>query len=278
MKNIINYFKESFRRKKARRYFSEYPTYKDVFNLEKEGVVEFYNWDNPLVPPTILTQTEVDFFKKFIQPGSLAIDIGTNVGDTTVPIALAAGVNGLVVGFDPNPHVFKIAEQNATLNKSKTNIKVHPYAITEEAGEFYYASSEASFGNGGISADDPGKHGKFRLQQKIQGVNLEKFLTEHYSEWVDKISFIKIDTEGHDKEIIRSISPFLEKYKPVVIAECFTFPDPEDRRDLYRSITNLGYDVFYFSEFEADAEIRPIRSANEMADIKGLYNFYAIKK
>ena len=62
----------------------------------------------------------VDFYKKCIKKGDFVIDIGANVGDTTVPMAIAAGAEGLTLGFDPNPYVYKILE------KMPRSIKIQP--------------------------------------------------------------------------------------------------------------------------------------------------------
>ena len=135
--SIITYLQESFRRKKARRVTQIYPAKIDSFDLGNEGIIQFANWDNPLYTPITLSQNMVDFFKQFIKKGDLVIDIGANIGDTTVPMGLAAGPTGIALGFDPNPYVFKILEKNATLNKDKQNIVPLPYAITVKEEEFY---------------------------------------------------------------------------------------------------------------------------------------------
>jgi len=149
---MLEYFKKSYQRKLARRVTKEYPPTVDQVNLKKEGAIDFANWSNPLVPHYTLTQQCVDFFRQFIKEGDLVIDVGANIGDTTVPMALAAGKSGVALGFDPNPYVYKILEANAKLNRDKTNIVPQPYAISKEEEEFYFISSEASFGNGGISS------------------------------------------------------------------------------------------------------------------------------
>ena len=134
---LSNYFSEWLRRRKARRITQEYPARINSFNLKDEGKIDFANWDNPLVTPLFINQEMVDFFKKFIKKGDLVIDIGANVGDTTVLMALAAGKPGLTLGFEPNPYVFKILEKNTILNKEKQNIVPLPYAITVKEEEFY---------------------------------------------------------------------------------------------------------------------------------------------
>jgi FkbM family methyltransferase len=41
----------------------------------------------------------------------MIIDIGTYTGDTTVPMALAVGKGGIVLGLEPNQYVYKILEK-----------------------------------------------------------------------------------------------------------------------------------------------------------------------
>src|SRR5258705_7209388 len=102
---IVEYLKASFSRKKARRVFQKYEYKVDKFDLAKYGVIEFANWQNPLINPYVLTSREIDFFKEFITEGSFVIDVGAHVGSITVPMALAAGKNGTVLALEPNPQV-----------------------------------------------------------------------------------------------------------------------------------------------------------------------------
>jgi len=273
---LLKYLRESFARKKARRKFNEYAYKIDSFELPEEGTVQFANWQNPLIPPKKITQAEINFFKQFIPKGSLAIDIGTNIGDTTVPMAFAAGKEGLTLGFDPNPHVFKILEANAGLNKDKTNIVVKPFAIADKEAEFFYTSSEASYSNGGITEVSNNYHGKFVLPQKVRGIVLKDFLEKEFSEWLPKISFIKVDCEGLDKEIIKSMADLLREYKPVVISECFTRLSKEERHDLYDSLARHGYELYYFGDFVAGTPTQKLTPA-DMTKWK-MFNLYAIAK
>jgi FkbM family methyltransferase len=273
---ILNFFKESFRRKKARRFTQEYPPKIGSFDLKDEGKIDFANWDNPLVIPTVITQEMVDFFKKFINKGDLVIDIGANIGDTTVPMSLAAGSSGLTLAFDPNPYVFKILEKNASLNKEKQNIVPLPYAITLQEEEFYYVSSEASFGNGGISSTKNSVHGKFIYPDKIKGVNLLSLLEQKYNDKLKNLSFIKIDAEGYDKEIIKSISGLIEKYKPTIVAESFGDSTPEEKIELYNVIKQHGYEIFYFEDFNIHTTIIKLKDSSEINNWRKTINIYAV--
>ncbi len=271
---MFNFLKKSFNKKKARRVTQEYAYKIDSFLLPAEGEIQFANWLNPLVKSKTITQSEINFYKKFIRKGDLVIDIGANIGDTTVPMALAAGKEGLTLGFDPNPYVYKILEANSKLNSSKTNIIPLPYAITENESEFFYNSSEASFANGGIQEIDKGYHGKYSLQQKIKGIRLSDYLRENYSKELNKLSFIKVDAEGLDSTILKSVRDLIETYKPLVIAECFTKSTKEERYDLYNTVALPGYKIYKFDDFDENASVTLISNKEEMTNWK-TFNLYA---
>ncbi|WP_031529783.1 FkbM family methyltransferase [Dyadobacter crusticola] len=272
---MFEYIDRWLTRRKARRHFSEYSHTIDTFTLEDEGSISFANWKNPLIKPKVITQGEVNFFKKFIRKGSLCIDIGTNIGDTTVPMSLAAGKEGVTLGFDPNPHVFKIMEVNAALNKDKTNIIALPFAVTKEDGEFGYASSEASFGNGGLANEMVEDHGAFQLSTKIKGIALEKYLIANYADILPKLSFIKIDVEGADKEVIESISGLIRQLRPVIIAECFPKATQQERAELFKLVSDFNYSLYYFADFHENAQVIKIETAKDMNKWR-TFNFYAI--
>lgn len=272
---MLRYIIESIRRKKARRQFQEYPYKISRFDLPTTGAIEFANWENPLVAPKEIRQEEVDFFKKFVPAGSLVIDIGANIGHLSVAAALANGKTGLNLAFDPNPHVFRILEVNARLNADKTNIQPHNFAITDREEAFFYRSSEASFNNGGISQDDSAFHGKFVLPTKVRGVVLEQLLREKYPEWMDKLALIKIDTEGYDREIIKSIRGLLARYKPVVISECFGKSTPEQRHEHFDLLADQGYTLHHIEGFRADTPVVRIESAADMNRWKH-FDFFAV--
>lgn len=273
---MLNYIKKSLRRKRARKITSEYPAKVSTYFLEKDGKTEFANWENPLIRPIELRQENIDFFRQFVKEGDLVIDIGANIGDTTVPMGIAAGASGLTLGFDPNPYVFKILEVNASLNKDKSNIIPFLLAITKEEEEFYFISSEASFGNGGLSKEKKSMHGKYVYPGKVKGVNLINFLNKNYSSWLPKLSFIKIDAEGYDKEIIKSISDLISEFKPVIVAESFGKNSKEEKMELFESVAAHGYKLKYFYDFDIHTKTSNIETSSELAKWKETVNFYAL--
>jgi FkbM family methyltransferase len=275
---IFSYLKQSFARKKARRVFQQYDIRVDKFTLTNGEEIAFANWLNPLVKPKEITQHEMDFFRQYIPEGSLAIDIGANIGDLTVSMAVAAGANGLVLALDPNPHVFRVLEANAALNRGKANIAPLQFAATEEETLFYFASSDASMGNGGLITDlNDNRHGKYKLKEPIRGVNLGKYLQEHYMNWLPKLSLIKVDVEGLDYYVLRSLEPLLEKYHPVIITEVFHDIPVQMREDTFQLLKKYGYTLLDLGDFHTEAPLstKPVNTLEDMPKMGKTSNLIA---
>lgn len=272
---MISYLKNSIKRKLARRFTKTYPTRIENHHLEKEGLIKFARWENPLAIPVLLKQEVIDFFRKFIKPGDLVIDIGANTGGVTVPMALAARREGMTLAFDPNPYAFQVLKENGELNDYKTNIEPHNFAVSTDEDEFYYVSSEASFANGGISKRKGGKHGKYIHSENIKGIPLHDFLKKNYPERLEKLSLIKIDTEGYDKEILKSISGLVRKYKPDLIAESFGKNSNDEKIELYEVLNDMGYQIYHVSDFVDGCTMTRIKNAAEMTRWETTINLFA---
>lgn len=273
---VLNYLRNSLRRKRARWVTMEYPARVNVFDFPEIGRVEFANWENPLARPVPLDAETIAFFRRYIAPGDLVIDIGANIGDTTVPMALAAGAEGLTLGFDPNPYVFKILERNAALNPERTRIVPLPYAISSREEELFFVSSEASFANGGVSPTRESPHGRFVHPEKVPAVELQKLLERDYPEWLPKLSFIKVDAEGHDAIILESIGKLIDARRPTVVAELFGGDSREGKERLYRALARRGYALHLVGHFDGRATPRPIRGPEGLVNLKETTNVCAV--
>ncbi|MAJ51499.1 MAG: hypothetical protein CMB82_07790 [Flammeovirgaceae bacterium] len=274
---MISYIKKKIEIWKIKRTYKKYGHHIEKFTLSTEGDIEFAVWDNPLEKPKKITQNSVDFYKRFVAKNSLAIDIGAHIGDTTVPLALAVGANGMTLAFDPNPNVFEILSLNSKLNLDKTNIRPFNYAIAEEPGEYYYNSSEATFDNGGISKEQKNKHGKYQLKNKVTAINLSSFLKENPDINLDKLSFIKVDVEGLDFEILSSIKNIISTYRPIIIAECFKKLKNEVRDNMFLLFDNLDFDCFKLEEFDGNEALEKLYKKEDLRNWKH-FDFCMIPK
>lgn len=247
---MINYLKKALRRRAQKRTFQEYGYRVEKFNIEGIGEVGFAQWQHPFEKPKTVTKAQVEFYNKLAKRGGMIIDIGAHIGDTTVPMGLAVGREGLVLALEPNKYAYKILEKNVEINASRTNIVPVCFAATKDDGEVEFNYSDASFCNGGfLSQIESSRHGhSFKL--KVQGRNLQNYLFENFSKELDRLQLVKVDAEGYDKEILKTIPDILDRYRPNLIFECYKRLNTQERHDLFDVVKSHGYRLYYLESFE----------------------------
>jgi FkbM family methyltransferase len=218
------------------------------YDLAKEGRVQYAAWDHPKEMPKQFDQTYVDVLREFLKAGDYAIDVGAHSGDTALPMALALGATGGVFALEPNPHVFKVLAANAGLNQGKMRIFPLMFAATEEDGEYEFEYSDPGFSNGGLHQGiSPWRHGHF-FKLKVQGRNLAHFLEREYPREMAKIRYIKIDAEGYDHAVVKSLRKLIVSNKPYIRTEIYKHLSLEARRAYFRELLELGYRLYKFED------------------------------
>lgn len=217
------------------------------FHLPADGLVQYAQWLHPYERTQTIAQAEVDGLRRFIRPGDFAIDVGAHTGDTTIPMALAAGHTGCVLALEPNPYVFKVLQMNAGLNPALTRIEPHCVAATERDGAHVFHYSDASFCNGGFRSQQRWRLFRRKHPLAVAGRNLLDLLRTEYADWLPRLAYVKVDAEGYDRAILASILPVLRDRQPVIRTEVFRKLVASERRDLYDLLAAAGYEVFRFA-------------------------------
>ena len=260
----------SLRRKKLKKEFREYGSVIETFQVGSDGPIQVAQWKHPFYHPLKLDAGLVSFYRQFIHAGDFAIDIGAHAGDTTIPMALAAGKSGTVLALEPNRYVYRILEENAQLNTDKTHILPLCIAATAEDGVYSFNYSDASFCNGGFLSQrevtDP--YHKYALE--IQGRNLDHLLRTQYAAYLPKLSFVKIDAEGYDKEIIKNLSGIIREFHPFLLSECNHYLVKAEREALFDIMSNggnilyqIGLDQSRASDFRS-VQKHPLKKSDMM--------------
>ena len=249
---------------KSKYSFHEYGFQIKSFKLAQEGNIDYAQWLHPYEEEKIISEGMINFYKNYAKRGSLVIDIGAHTGDTSVPMSVSVGKSGTVLALEPNPYVFKILKKNSEQNPGKTNIIPLNFAATDIDGEFEFNYSDASFCNGGIFQKIQSKKHGHKYILKVKGKNLENFLRENYSSILHTLSLIKVDAEGYDKEILKSIRSILAEFKPNIISECNKNLTVEERNELYDLLSNLGYRLFKLDKFDENSKVTIIENSSGM--------------
>ncbi len=218
----------------------------DDYELEKDGHVQFANWLHPSARKKEIPQEHVDALRVFLSPGDTAIDVGCYVGDTAVPMALAVGAEGCVIGFEPNPYVFPVFEANTKLNPDKTNIIPVPCAASDADGKLVFSYSDPGYCNGGeLKGVNKWRHAH-AFTVEVDAVEADSYLRREFPEQISRLKYIKTDAEGADLFVLRQLAGIIDEFRPFVRSEIYRHTSSEDRTELFNFFLSRNYRVFEF--------------------------------
>jgi len=184
------------------------------------------------------SEGEVDLFKYLIKPGQTVMDIGANIGALTVPMARFVGATGRVIAFEPQQLMYYVLCGNIALN-NLVNTDCMYMALGGESGTINVpmidVSQKGNYGGLSLNGVYEGEGIKFKTVPKIELdlLNLD-------------VSFMKIDVEGMEKEVILGAKETIERCRPLLYVEDDRAENSKDLRDLIRS---MGYTLYYHRPF-----------------------------
>ena len=194
-------------------------------------------------------------FSELIPEDAIVLDIGAHVGGFSI-IFGSCVPKGKVLAFEPNPKTYEVLVQNSKNNPSY-NIIPYNHAATQETKSytFYYSDPEV-YGNGMNGGNFDAIDRKDEVKQfhstpvEVSGVNVYNFLLENYKDELDKIKFIKTDTEGFDKEVLKTLAPLINRNRPVLMVEAFIGLTKEEIKDYYNVLKSFNYEIFDVSPLD----------------------------
>jgi FkbM family methyltransferase len=194
--------------------------------------------------------------RSFLREGDVAIDIGAHTGDSTLPIALAVGAAGAVFALEPNPYVFTVLAVNAALNPTMSRIVPLMFAAMPADGEFDFEYSDSGYCNGGFHEGlSRWRHGHFSVL-RVSGRNLADYLRQNAAAELARLRYIKIDTEGFDRAVVRTLADVMRTRRPYLKAEIYKHLPEGEREGFHADLRALGYRVFKCEETEYRGEER----------------------
>jgi FkbM family methyltransferase len=157
----------------------------------------------------IFDKSVYEIAKKYIKPGTAAIDIGSNFGQTAVLMAGLVGKKGIVHAFEADDFVFEMMQKNTKENC--TNIAAHFGAVHDKSNETLYFPEQdfkqfGSYGSYGIDYIDC-------KGRPVKTIALDDISFEL------PVSFIKIDIEGGELFALRGAINTINKYRMPIIFE-----------------------------------------------------------
>lgn len=137
-----------------------------------------------------------------IQPGDTCVDLGSNIGYTTLFMCEKTGKAGKVYAIEPDPWNVNLLTENIKRNRFENTTEIFPIAITDHQGEIDFWQSDKS----NLSSVQKTKHSNRSIKVKCDSLNtfLENKLYPN---------FIKMDIEGHEVKVFEGGLEYFSKNK-----------------------------------------------------------------
>lgn len=150
------------------------------------------------------------------------LDIGANIGNHTLFFINECGVKKAYC-FEPVPETFEILQKNIELNNLQNRVSLFNTAVGKAKGNATISHfSEDNMGGTCLSDDGNGN---------IQVISIDEI------DIPEKVSFVKIDVEGFELNVVLGMIGFIKKHHPVFFIEirgCFF-------KQINKIFTSFGY-------------------------------------
>jgi FkbM family methyltransferase len=153
---------------------------------------------------------EMEQVKDYIKEGDTVIDVGGNMGFFVLILNELVKESGKIYSFEPSKRLNEKLETTIRNNNLK-NVTVVNHALGESEGSTTLHYNPKQTGLSSIVSDSDG----ISLSEEIQITTLDKF-SENIKE---RVSFIKIDTEGYEPQVLKGATELILRDKPTIYIE-----------------------------------------------------------
>lgn len=224
--------------------------------IDFRGIAVTIGSDQSLFPSVYagdFEHMEFDYLESRIQKGWCAWDVGANVGIWSLVLSKLVGENGSVHSFEPVNSTRQMLLENLSLNRV-TNVVVNSFALSN--------SNSSGVINIGVNAgcntlvESESGNSTGQVTQEIVCKTGDSYQVDSQS----IPSFIKIDVEGWEPEVVSGMETLLSK-SPMIMVEVSGKDAGTDRSNAQQSMINKLF-VHY-------GKAKSFR-ANEISTIFGL--------
>ncbi|MCA9361418.1 FkbM family methyltransferase [Candidatus Kaiserbacteria bacterium] len=173
-------------------------------------------------------------FSKYIEEGHTVFDVGANIGMYTT-VAARLSKSGIVYAFEATPQTFSYLLDNVRLNDVKNVYPVYA-AVCNEHGLVSFFEHKNSHEQNYISKGDGGT-------MHVPALKLSNFMD---SVGVKSIDFLKIDVEGAELSVLKSLGDYINSVRVVY----FEYTNRNSSRfgydleEIIQFFQNAGFEIF----------------------------------
>ena len=208
----------------------------------KHGIFSYYTNDEyigkSLSEYGEWSETEIILLKQLVKGNENIIEVGSNIGTHTIPLAKHVLNGGLVYAIEPQSQNYKLLSKNIKDNKLK-NVKILKLAISSKQGEAYMNIFNENlinnYGDSKIFANN------FQNSESVIVKTLDQLFYDDNKER-KSIKLIKCDAQGQELNIILGSKKIINTHKPFLYLEN---DDINTSKALIDKIKEMKYIMFW---------------------------------
>ena len=184
------------------------------------------------------SEAEVNLLTQLLSVNENIIEVGSNIGTHTIPLAKHVSKGGLVYAIEPQYQNHKLLLKNIKDNDLK-NVEIIKVAISSKQGEAYMNTFDenvtSNYGDSKIF------NSNFENAESVPVKTLDQLF---YNEVREKksIKLIKCDAQGQELNIILGSRKIIDMHKPFLYLEN---DDIDTSKSLIEEIKKMGYIIFW---------------------------------
>lgn len=189
-------------------------------------------------------EREVALLTQLVNPDSIAIDVGANIGSFSFALLKCLGPSGRIIAIEPIPEL--AAGLAIAIHRLNLPVELHVCAVSDRSGEGVmdvprhgrplYALARLRF----AGSENTERKVAIATLDEIAG-NLDK-----------RVSFVKIDVEGHELRVLRGGEQMIRKHRPNMLIEIEDRHNPGCIPMTFEYLHELGYEGWFL---DADGNI-----------------------
>jgi FkbM family methyltransferase len=145
----------------------------------------------------------------FVKPGDWVIDVGANVGYYTWRLSQLVGQQGRVLAIEPIPESMEML-MSVIGTLPYDNVTTFNVAASDQPGIIHFSVPKS---------EDHSLPDYFMARacadggRSIYACSVDQIAPPH------KVSFVKIDTEGHEYQVVQGMQKLIGRDRPVIVVE-----------------------------------------------------------
>ena len=177
-------------------------------------------------------EEEAIIFNEILNTTDNVIEVGSNIGALSIPIAQAVP-KGTLHAIEPQKVIYDMMVDSFKINNI-SNVKTYQLAIGDKIGDAYLPELDYERENnfGGISIIDNGV--------KVKQTTLDSLISLH------SLKLIKIDVEGMEAEVLNGAKSLISIHRPFIYCENDRL---ENTDKIFDFLTSMNYRIYTHNSF-----------------------------